>query len=378
MLYVVTFISMEPNVLASKALAQVCILSQHGSASHQYPMDMVLEEGNVFHCKLSTHAHSIDIANKIKRTSVYLFLDASHVQSLTVCDNEEEAIPSCVKSAFIKQASSTSSDDIVSIRFVLKGHAPLVTPDSRLQKRPSLFKDIEALLRIGQSETFNVYVPSNTISREHLPGLCNALARGALKPAPEGVIKSLYTRPTKSKIVTRLDELWNANEPDGPPPYSPTAPGASDDEPSSQSDSRDTCNYRRRGKRRTASPVSRQTSPKRQLLTEKSAPERWELAFAALSAEFATLREQLQQLQRAPGVDAGTQTDPLVEHGPASCSVSHPQYSSPSQASTVENTIEDRLLMVEDSILDEQNQRVMLDAKLDHENKQVRIQNLLR
>ncbi|KAH0022791.1 hypothetical protein KCU78_g5656, partial [Aureobasidium melanogenum] len=337
---------------------------------------MVLE-GSLFYCKLITPARLINTANEVKKTSVCLFLDASHVQSLGVCDNEEEVIPSCVKSAFVKQASSTSADDLMSIHFVLKGHAPLVAPDSMLQKRPSMFKDIEALLRMGRSDTFKVYLPSSAVSRKHLLGLSDALARG-MKPAPENVINSIYRKPFKSKIVTRLDELWDLNEPENPPPYDlSTVPGASNDEPSSQSDFRDISSSGKRGKRRMASPVSRQTPSKRQFLTEKADSEPWELAFAAqgaqiaaLCAELQTLREEMQRFRRASMVDVGTQTDPLAEaEAKPGSSLDH---ASSSQASTVENTIEDRLLMLEDSILDEQKQRALLDEKLGHTDKQIR------
>ncbi|KAG9907932.1 hypothetical protein KCU98_g3977, partial [Aureobasidium melanogenum] len=322
-------------------------------------------------------ARLINTANKVKKTFVCLFLDASHVQSLEVCDNEKEVIPACIKSALVEQASITSEDDLMSIRFVLKGHAPLIAPDSMLQKRPSMFKNIEALLRMGRSDTFKVYVPSSAVSRKHLLSLSNALARG-MKPAPKNVINNIYRKPTNSKIVMRLDELWDSNEPEDPPPYDlSTVPGASNDEPSSQSDFRDTSNSGKRGKRRMASPVSRQTPSKRQFLTEKAAPEPWELAFAAqgaqiaaLCAELQTLREEMQQFRRASMVDAETQTDPLA--GAEAKPGSSLDYASPSQASTVENTVEDRLLMVEDSILDEQKQRALLDEKLDHTDKQIR------
>lgn len=369
--YVVISYPMESSILPFKTLAKVYhVHPQNDSALHQFTLDMVLE-GSLFHCKLSTPARSIDAANEIRKTAVYLFLDASHVQSLEICDNEEEVIPSCVRSALIKQGSSTSADDLVSIRFVLKDHATFVAPDSLLQKRPSMIEDIEALWRICRLDTFKVYVSSKAVSTRHILALSNSLARG-MKPTPEDVINSIYLKPVNSKIVTSLNDLWTLNRPENPPPYDlSTSLGAIDSDPTSQSDSRDISSSRKHGKRRIASPVSRQTPSKRQLLTEKAVPESWELAFAALSAEFAILREQVQQLQRAPVVDAGTQTDPFVDHAPESCSMPDPHYSSPSQASTVENSIEDRLLMVEDSILEEQLRRALSDEKLENTEKQL-------
>ncbi|KAI4723162.1 hypothetical protein E4T48_00362 [Aureobasidium sp. EXF-10727] len=369
---------MESIVVASKAFVQICIPKQDGSKSYQYAMDLVFE-GNTFHCKLSTTARLINTANNVKKAFVYLFLDASHVQSLEVCDNDEEAVPSCVKSAFVKRAFCTSADSILGLRFVLKGHAPLVTPDSTLQKRPSACENIEALLRIGQFETFTVYVPSSAISRDHLSRLCTALAGGLLKPSPVGVINSLYTT-TNSKIVTHLDELWIRNPLDNPPPYDPSAaPGASKNDSTGPPDFATSSVSRALGKRRIASPALHQTPSKRRLLTERVTPEPWELAIAAqsaqiaaLRAELSSLREEMQQHRRAAVVNVGTQTAPLVEPRQVSPPVSEAYNVPPSQASTVENTIEDRLLIVEDSIVDEQKQRALLRGTVDRNDKQIR------
>ncbi|KAH0376808.1 hypothetical protein KCU92_g9597, partial [Aureobasidium melanogenum] len=322
---------------------------------------------DTFHCKLSTSVHLVDPEKD--KESVYLVLDATNVGA--ICLPKSEDVPLNVTNAFIKQARCVTATDIVSLQFTLKQKVHLIVPKSALRKRPSTITDIDNLLRLGQCDTFTIYISSKYINQGGLPDLCKALDQGAIKPSDRH-IKSLYGG-AGSKVITCLDDLWTFNQPENPPPYDPlTAPGAIDSESTSQSDSRDTSNSRKRGKRRIASPVPRQTPPKRQLLTERAVPEPWELAFAALSAEFTTLREQLQQLQRAPGVDAGTQTDPFVGHAPGSCSVPDPHCSSPSQASTVENTIEDRLLMVEDSILEEQKQRALLDEKLNHTDKQIR------
>ncbi|KAH0027026.1 hypothetical protein KCU78_g4141, partial [Aureobasidium melanogenum] len=358
--------------ITSKALVHVCAHPSNGTISRQCYMDLISNQ-DTFHCKFRTSAHLLDTGKKIK---VYLFLDASHVESIRVCD-EEKAIPPSVMTTFIKQASSTSSDDIVRIRFVLKGRAPLVTPNSLLQKRADSYDDIESLLRIGQCQTFEVYISSSALNRQRLSDLTKALVECRLRPAPEGVLNNLYAK-LGSKVVTHIDELWSSHQPESPPPYDhSTALGASNDEPTVQSDSRSSSSPRAHGKRRLASPDSQQTPLKRQLLVEKAAPEPWELAFAAqgaqiaaLCAELQTLREEMQQFRRASMIDAGTQTDLLVEveTKPGSSL----DYASSSQASTVENTIEDRLLMVEDSILDEQKQRALVDEKLDHTDKQIR------
>jgi hypothetical protein len=382
---------MESTVVASKALVQACVPGPNGATSYQYTMDLSLDMDNfTFHCRFRTNAHSG------KKTFVYLFLDASHVQSLDIC-GIEEAIPPSVMNAFSKRASSASSDGVMVLRFGLKSHAPLITPDSTLQKRPSTCDDMGALLRVGQCETFKVYVLSSAINRARLSNLCSALADGALQPAPEGVISNLYVN-TSYRKVTHIEQLWSSNPIGSPPPYDPsTAPGARNDESSGPSDFTPPNSSRAQGKRRSGSPDLRQTPSKRQLLTEKPTLEPWQLAIAAqgaqiaaLQAELSALREQVQQLQRAPGVNAETQTDPIVKHEPEAEAEAESElsYISHSQASTVENTIDDRLIMLEanvderlkmleENIIEEQTQRGKLDEKIEINNKEVCVHQMV-
>lgn len=358
---------MDTIVVPSKTYAQVYLQAHDGSTSYRYAMDMMFE-GDIFHCKLSTHARVIDAANTVKKAFVYLVLHADHVQSLEVCDNDTEAIPSAVMSAFVKHASCTSSNSILGLRFVLKGHAPLVVPDLVLQKRPSSCKDIEAMLRMGQRRTFTVYLPSSAVSRQLLSKLCEALTRGALKPAPEGVISSLYTT-TRSKIVTHVDELWGSNVSELPPPYDPSmAVRASDDESTGKSDFELSSSSRVHKKRRISS------SGARQPLAEKPVPEPWEVAIAAIRAEFWALREE-QQVRCTAVVDP--ENKPRFPPDQVAHCASPTDYVSHSQTSTVGDTVEDRSMVAEEAIVKEQKQRALSDANADY-NEQVRMEGSSR
>lgn len=370
-----THTRMESSIIASKARVEVCVQPKDVLTSCQYIFLDLRFDKKTFYCRLRTTAQ---LTGTTKRANVYLVLDASHVQSLEVCDRAQEAVPPSVTNAFIKRAISTSTDDITVLRFGLKSHAPLVTPDVLLHKKFS-YEDMKAFLRVGQCETFKVYVLSSAIHRERLSSLCSALTEDVLEPIPEGVLNNLYPM-TGRRVITHIDELWISDQPENPPPYDPlAAPVASNDDLTGQSDSRPSSSSRAHGKRRLGSPDPQQTL-KRQLLAEKAAPEPWELAIvaqgaqiAALCAELQTLREEMQQFRHKSMVDALTQTDPLPE---AEAKLkSSLDYASPSQASTVENTTEDRLLILEDSILDEQNQRALLVEKLDYNNQQVRMQS---
>lgn len=360
---------MNSNVSLSavcKTLVYACARLRNGSISRSYDMDLHFDE-DAFHCKFRTRARSI---NPDKLVFVYLFLDSGHIRSIEQCDLE--TIPQEVTNAFVKHGRCTSSTDIMGLRFDLQQQAPVVVPDSALQKRPSTCKSIDALLRLGQCESFIVFVPSGSVQQARLSKLCDSLGRGLLKP-DSGVIKTLHAG-RGSKCITHLDELWSMDQVDVPPTYeASTAPGAGDEAtaeaPKNKSviekDEEFPATYpEARGKRRIESPGSHQTPPKRRPKTEEEAGyEPWEMAIAAqnvqlaaLSAQIACMREEM-QLRRVPMVDAMVQTEG-ASFGPAT------RYTSPSQASTVENTIEDRLVMIEESFIDEQKKRTLLEEKV--------------
>lgn len=337
--------------IASKVLVHVHATPPGSSISHSYYMD-ISHDQDTFHCKLFTTARSAD---SDKKSFVYLILDATNVKAISLNGNDE--VPSDVAKGFVKQARSTAATDLVSLQFTLTQNVPVVIPDLVLQYKPSSVKDVATLLRLGRCQTFIIHVPSEFVNRERLSSLCDALERRAIKPA-ERIIKTLYAG-TGCRIVTHIDEIWSPNPP-SPPPYEfPTAPGASNDEPTNQSEPIPSNSPRCHGKRRPVSPDLLNNPSKRQLLTENAAAQPWELAIAAQGAQIAALRtelsglrEQVQELQRAPGVDAETQTDPVVEDGLEIFPRADPSDEAHTPASTVEDSIHDHFTMFEE-IFDE-------------------------
>ncbi|TIA28145.1 hypothetical protein D6C78_10876 [Aureobasidium pullulans] len=206
-------------------------------------MNLTFEE-NTFHCKLSS---AVRLATS-QKVFVYLVLDASQVQDIVVCDVNHIAPPDIVNT-FVKQGCCTTQADIMSIRFTLKAHAPLVTPTLALEKRPSSRSAIDALLRLGRCETFEVHVPTGSMKQERLSDLCTALASRALKPSPTEVLKGLYAG-SGIKTITHVDELWPSDTLDRPPAYDEaTVAGASTHESSVPSNTRFWRSPTARGKR---------------------------------------------------------------------------------------------------------------------------------
>jgi hypothetical protein len=124
---------MDPSVVASKALVQVYILEQDGSTLQQCIMDLNFEKGHTFHCKLRIRAQ---LHNTVKKAFVYLFLDATHIQSLDISNNDEEGtIPPSVTNAFVQRVSSASSDGIVGLDLFLQIMRPSSLPFQCFTKR---------------------------------------------------------------------------------------------------------------------------------------------------------------------------------------------------------------------------------------------------
>lgn len=75
-------------------------------------------------------------------------------------------------------------------------------------------------------------------------------------------------------------------------------------------------------------------------------------------------------------IDYLVETERRSSLSPVPHCVSPTYYVSHSQTSTVENTVEDLLMLAEDDIASQQEQRILLDAKFDYNNEQVRAQGL--
>ncbi|CAD0083677.1 unnamed protein product [Aureobasidium vineae] len=191
---------MESDTLASKALVYVLAHSEDGAILLLCHMDLTFG-GNTFHRMLNTSAR---LLSPDKKVFVYLVLDASYVESIEI--RNDDAVPVEVTNAFVKQSRCTASTEILSLQFALEGQVPVVSPNSTLQKRPSICKAIDALLRIGRCKTLKIFVPSQFIKKQHLPELCSSLAQRTLKPALNYILKTLY-EGTGGKLVTDVENL---------------------------------------------------------------------------------------------------------------------------------------------------------------------------
>ncbi|THW80148.1 hypothetical protein D6D18_09198 [Aureobasidium pullulans] len=266
---------------------------------------------NTFHCKLSS---AVRLATS-QKVFVYLVLDASQVQDIVVCDVNHIAPP-----------------DIVN-----------------------------TLVKQGR----------------------------ALKPSPTEVLKGLYAG-SGIKTITHVDELWPSDTLDRPPAYDEaTVAGTSTHESSVPSNTRFWRSPTARGKRQ----ISPEPSQAAQM--------------AAYDTQLEIMREEMQQLRRPLTVNTGSQTEPtpFVSEYPASPCEYHPStpvpeyhpsparpvfecrssqsslvsqhdsspapcLASASQASTVEITIEDRLIILEDTLKDTFDDRlVMLEDALKDEQR---------
>lgn len=191
---------MKSDTLASKALVYVLAHSKVGKILRLCHEDMTFG-GDTFHCMLNTSAR---LVSPDKKVFAYLVLDVSYVESIDM--RNDDAVPFGVTNAFVKQSRCTASTESLSMQFALKGQVHVVSPDSTLQKRPSVCKAIDALLRIGRCKTLKIFVPSQFIKKRHLPELCSSLAQRTLKPALNDILKTLHAG-TGGKLVTDTENL---------------------------------------------------------------------------------------------------------------------------------------------------------------------------
>lgn len=310
---------------------------------------------DTFNCKFRTR---VQLVGSTKKAFVHLFLDATHVKSLEICDNDE-AVPPVTENALMGRGLSMSSDSVTTLRFALKSVASLVVPDLALHKNSSC-EELETLLRIGKCKTFSVHVSSSAINKERLSSLCSALAENSLQPAAEGVLSNLYVNSSYKK-VDQVDQIWSSKPVGSSIPHeTSTASEASNNEAAGPSGLTPSSSSGGHGKRRSVSPDSLQNPSKRQALTEDAAENPLKIIYAfqeaqkaelaSLKKDLVALRGQVQQLQRAPGVDAGTQTDPIVEHRSELFPETDPSHVIHTPARTVENTMDNRFTMFEQNI----------------------------
>jgi hypothetical protein len=305
--------------IASRALVQVCADSHDGRISCQYHVDLGYDQ-DTFSCKLIATARSVD---SNKNISVYLILNATNIKAISLHSDTE--VPPNVAQEFVKQARCTVAAKLASLHLALTQNVLRVVPDLTLRHKASAVKGIDTLLRLGRCEAFTVYVPLDSANRGCLATLCDTLDQRVVKSA-ERFISTLYAG-AGHKIVTHIDQRWSPNPPRSPPPYEfSRALGANNHEVTSQSVPQFSNGSVGKGKRRLMSPDSEQIPSKRQSFTQKAALEPWRLPLAAqgaqlaaLHAELSTLRQDMQRLQRAPHVDAGTRLTPWP-----SMDLSHP------------------------------------------------------
>jgi hypothetical protein len=123
-------------------------------------------------------------------------------------------------------------------------------------------------------------------------------------------------------------------------------------------------------------------------LLEEHTSEPWEVPIAAqaaqiaaLHAEVMTLRQEMQQFRHISVVVAetkiGSTTELEARAGLEPSSVADSGRVISSQASTIMNTNEDFLMIVEENITNRQEQKALLDAKFDYNDEQVCTQGLL-
>lgn len=304
-----------------------------------------------FYCKLRI---SVRVMGSARKVYMYLILDPKHIRSLEICNG---VIPQDVVNAFVTGNHCSSSESILTLQLSLSCPGTIVYPGGESNPKKESRKIVELLFLLSQNDDITLYVPSKGANQPCLLDLKDKLNNSLLKPNP-GLINTLYAG-RGCKIVSSLDDFWPSAARDCPdeseplPAYEQIASGSSQPQPQLE--------------KRPILSSDEENSPwkkKRRGQTCKG-NESWKHAFALLAAEVTAMRQEM-HAGRIRTVDAAVQT--FTPPTPNNEIQAVRAISSPSQASTIEDSVEDRLLLCEDGLAaarkDASHLRGLLETKL--------------
>lgn len=299
------------------------------------------ESRSEFMCKLCV---SVNLKRINTKRHIYILLAPAHISRVELC----RTVPTNVTNAFVTSNRGLSAEDILGIHFSLKQPGVVVSPKPPADPGTrAMRKLLESVFSCGSSRDITIYVQSNAVEEYKLQHMFGQLNQLVLHGFP--IIDTLYGGKG-GRIVQDLEELSKPSiyDPTDLPTYDQIVSTTPNSDPP------------RSEKRRISSPGTKE--PQRKKLAQEDSTESaepWKLAFAALAAQFTAMQQEI-RTHRNQTADAGVQTTPTkssqvhpVEPAVTIETGTKAGYqTSPSMASTVEDSVEDRLLIVEHSMSD--------------------------
>lgn len=338
---------------------------KHSQRSCPVTMDMHFDEAReIFSCKLSV---PVKIKNhRPDRIYMYLLIGPSQVSAVDLC---YDPVPQSIVNTFVADKKCSSPDDILALCFSLSTPASVAGPRFPIEPRSVANRRIlEVLLLLGQADRMTIYFPSETFNKEHLLNLPSKTRERALHSPVRNipVIDSLY-RGKGGRIVHNLQDLSDVPitgdapqhdagaEWDIPPAYDQIAPAAAPYQAQDGKRSREASSSDAEKlpiKRRVCENIGSETLTDPAKLTplpsSLGTDSSWKLAVteqvALLIAQVASIREETRP-RAVQTADAAVQTDE-AELAPYFVAPA-PAPRRPSTCSTVEDSLEDRLVIAE-------------------------------
>lgn len=332
-----------------------CLGAESGSNPCSAAVDIHLDETrHTFSCKLRIPVRIKSHGNKVY---MYFLIGPQQISNLEPWSGH---VPQNVVNTFVAGDHCSSSDDILGFDFSLASPGLVVGPRAVIEpKTTATRKVLEALISLGQTDRIAIFVPCATVHMRRLLQLPKGFL-GASSTLNVRIIDTLYAGKGGRAIhsVNELSEIptftnTSAQDPydqlERPPAYDQITGALAQTLPPkrpkgmSSSDGEESP-LRKKGRQASEQSVVTTKAP---LSTSIDVIEPWERAFAEQATQLAVLAKQVSDMRdeiyprHFRTADAAVQTV-AIESGIQSGS-----QTSPSTCSTVEDGLDDRLLLAE-------------------------------
>lgn len=326
---------------------------------------------HAFSCKLRV---PIKIKSRAKKIYMYLLIEAEKTSSL---EPQYDNVPQNVMTTFVTSHHCSSAAGILGLRLAFSSPATVVGPKTTIESRSvAMRRVLESLLQLGKTDYLTLYFPCGAHDKQRLSSF--QIQPKAERILSEPIIDTLYAGEG-GRVLHRWDDLMYLSSPVGAPvPNTSDAPAAHDPDLWDTPPAYDQVTPHpppafpsKRPKVASSSDTDKPPNKKRvlrhaqSLMTASDSEslskpsiddnEPWKRAIveqlAFMAAQIASMREEMhsQPAVLKTTADVGVQT---VENSQsrqfhAESSSSPPP---PSTCSTVEDSLEDRLVMAERSV----------------------------
>ncbi|KAF1344387.1 hypothetical protein BDV97DRAFT_52594 [Delphinella strobiligena] len=329
------------------------------------------ETQHAFSCKLRI---PIKIKSRTKKICMYVLIEAEETSS---SEPQYDNVPQNVIGTFVTSQHCSSAADVLGLRLTFSTPATLVGPKTTIESRSvAMRRALESLLQLAKTDHLTIYFPCGAHDKQRLTSL--AIQPKAERISSEPFIDTLYAGEGGRILHSWDDLLYSSNPVDAPVSNTSHVPTAHDPDLWDTPPTYDQVASQpppafpsKRPKVASSSDIESPPTKKRVLKhaqpfttasDSESVPkpslddnEPWKRAIseqlAVMAAQIASMRDEMhtQPTAMKTTADAGVQTMENTQSRQSDAEIlSSPP--PPSTCSTVEDSLEDRLVMAERNV----------------------------